>query len=76
MKTYQCKTCGKISSHKKDVCDSTKKISSFYVCESCSTQSSVPESLCKPTEVTPSYYCGKCGSSGADETKLCDPLKL
>lgn len=76
MTTYQCTKCGKVSSDKSKVCESTKKVTSFFVCDSCNKHTISAESVCKPVEVSPSFFCGKCGTSGSDKKKLCEPLKV
>lgn len=76
MTTFQCTTCGKISSDKSEICDSSKEISSLYVCESCNKHSASQESICNPVKVEPSFYCGKCGTSAHEKGKLCEPLSV
>ncbi|MCP3941601.1 MAG: hypothetical protein GY710_08985 [Desulfobacteraceae bacterium] len=73
MSTYQCKKCGKVSSKKKDICATSKEISSFYICDTCNKQSVSIESICRPREVAPAYYCKKCGSSDGEKGSLCEP---
>ena len=77
MSNYQCQRCGKISSDKGQVCDpGESSISSLYVCESCNKQSMTAEEVCQPKEVTPSFYCKRCGTSGSEESGLCEPHAL
>lgn len=76
MRTYQCTNCGKISSDKSNICNSTQKISSFYVCESCNRHGVNEESMCRPVKIDPSFYCGKCGTSAHDESELCEPVNV
>ncbi len=76
MTTYQCNNCGKISSKKSDICESSKEVTSFYVCESCNKHSASAESVCNPVKVEPDFYCGKCGTSAHEKSKLCEPMKV
>ena len=76
MSTHQCTKCGKISSNKKELCATSKEITSLYVCKDCNKQSVSAEGICRPKEVAPSYYCKTCGSSAGDESSLCKPKPI
>ena len=76
MATYQCSNCGKISDNKKEICNSSDRISTTYSCSSCSSGEGFEGALCTPVEIKPSFYCGQCGSAAAEQDALCSPVKL
>jgi len=76
MKKFQCKTCGKISTDKNEICKAQDEIGAGYLCHDCGSKSSRAEVICNPVKMNPSYFCGTCGNAAVEKRALCEPVKL
>lgn len=76
MEKFQCKTCGKISTNKTEICQAQPGTGNIYVCHDCGSKSSQAETICNPVKMKPAYFCGSCGNAAVKKRALCDPVRL
>ena len=70
-----CKTCGKITEKKSQLCDPVK-LDKVVVCDTCGRTSDNPEHLCKPEKKNINFTCITCGRVAELPNDLCNPRDI
>lgn len=75
MNQYGCKTCGKVTIGKENLCD-PEPVTKVYQCSECGDQFSRPDNLKNPIPVEIKYYCGSCGRGALTDKEVCEPTAV
>jgi predicted RNA-binding Zn-ribbon protein involved in translation (DUF1610 family) len=75
MEQYGCKTCGKVTIGKENLCD-PEPVSTVYECSRCGDHFSKPENVVDAKPVELKFYCDSCGRGALSDNEVCKPVKL